>query len=295
MPANGAIATIKSLVPMPLRTSLRNAGRAMSARWHAASSRLARSNLYNLKSPERVGVVYSAPSDMLIDERLFLYCFVRGFRPERALEVGVFRGGSAAIIANAMEDIGRGRLVGVDPDPDMQVAWQDLHGRYTLLRKPSPDAIPEARDAVGGPFEFVLIDGLHIYDQVRKDIAGVLPHLTDGAYVLFHDAFHYGVATAIREAVESNPALADCGYPCRTANPWADPQMPYNGFRLLRYGAAATRSVDVEQVLEPLYALHRRTRPALRTDVLNHDLWYCRVVSPCERCRAEQATGSQSS
>jgi len=114
------------------------------------------------------------------------------------------------------------------------------------------------------------------------------------AYLLFHDAFHYGVATAIREAVEANPALVDCGYPCRTANVYADPVTPYNGFRLLRWTAApvAPRSVDVEQVLDPIYAEHKRPRPPYRTDMLNHDIWYCRAVSPCEYCRTKQAAGN---
>jgi len=293
MPATATISNIKALVPVPVRTSLKQARRAIRERVRAVSGRLTRPNLYRLSSAERVGVVYSAPSDMLIDERLYLYAFVRGFRPERALEIGVLRGGSAAIITNAMEECGRGTLVGIDPAPDMKVSWSSLHGRYTLLRRPSPDAVPEAREAAGGPFEFVLIDGLHMYEQVRKDIAAVLPHLADGAYVLFHDAFHYGVATAIREAVEANPTLVDCGYPCRTANPWADPRMPYNGFRLLRYDASAARTVDVERVLDPIYALHGRARPPLREDALNHDLWYCRAVSPCARCREDQSANGQ--
>lgn len=278
---------IKALVPAPLRSSLKRARRAVRDGLRAVSRRVSRPNLYSLNSPERVGVVYTAPSDMRIDERIFLYAFVRGFQPERALEIGVLRGGSAAIITNAMQENGKGRLVGIDPAPDITIPWAHYHGRYTLLRKPSPDAVPEARESAGGPFEFVLIDGLHIYDQVTKDIAAVLPVLADGAYVLFHDAFHYGVATAIREAVESNPGLRDCGYPCRTAVTGVDPWTPYNGFRLLRYDASAARSVDVERMVEPAYAARGHVPPVLRRDSLNHDLWYCRAVSPCERCRAE--------
>jgi predicted O-methyltransferase YrrM len=287
MTSHGAWSGLKAFVPAPVRRSLKRARRSMRDGIRAASRRLRRANLYRLDSPERVGVVYTAPSDMRIDERIFLYAFVRGFQPERALEIGVLRGGSAAIITNAMQENGKGSLVGIDPAPAIQVPWATYHGRYTLIQKPSPDALPEARSAAGGPFELVLIDGLHIYDQVRKDIAAVLPVVADGAYVLFHDAFHYGVATAIREAVESNPGLQDCGYPCRTAVTGADPWTPYNGFRLLRYDASGGRSVDVEQVVAPVYAANRRTRPPLRRDSLNHDLWYCRAVSPCDRCKAE--------
>jgi predicted O-methyltransferase YrrM len=286
MPKSGALSSIKSLVPEPLKAPLKRARGAVRDQLRKVKRRLNRPNLFDLHSPERAGVIYSAQSGMRTDEKLFLYAFARGFRPQRALEIGVAKGGSASIITNAMEENGVGKLVGVDPTPNLIVAWKDLHGRYTLIAKPSPDAIPEAREAAGGPFDFVLIDGLHFYDPVRKDIAAILPFLADGAYLLFHDAFHYGVATAIREFLEQNPQLVDCGYPCRTANTY-DPLTPYNGFRLLRWTAApvAPRSVDVEQVLDPLYAAEHKPRPPLRREILNHDIWHCRVVSPCDYCR----------
>ena len=295
MASKGMMPAIKSMLPAKLRTSLGDARRGVRNTFRAARKRIARADLYRLDTPERVGVVFTAPSDMRIDERLFLYSFIRGFKPQRALEIGVARGGSAAIITNAMEDNGAGRLVGVDPTPDLRIDMKHLHGRYTLLTEYSPQAIPAAREAAGGPFDFVLIDGLHMYDQVTKDIAGVVPYLADGAYILFHDAFHYGVATAIREAVEADDSLVDCGYLCRTANVAADRWTPYNGFRLLRRASASDgKSVDVEHVVGPLYAAAGRQRPPLRRDALNHDVWYCREVSPCERCRAEASSGNGS-
>jgi len=296
MAPKGVMPAIKSMLPAKVRSSLGGAKRGVRDTFRAARKRLARADLYGLDTPERVGVVFTAPSDMRIDERLFLYGFIRGLKPERALEIGVARGGSAAIITNAMEDNGGGgRLVGIDPTPDLRIDTRHLHGRYTLLKEYSPQAIPAAREAAGGPFNFALIDGLHMYDQVKKDIAGVLPFLADGAYVLFHDAFHYGVATAIREAVEAGDTLVDCGYLCRTANVSTDPWTPYNGFRLLRRASAAdAKSVDVEQVADPLYAAAGRPRPQLRRDSLNHDGWFCRMVSPCERCQAEERAGNGS-
>jgi predicted O-methyltransferase YrrM len=299
MASKGMMPAIKSMLPVKLRSSLGDARRGVRNAFRAARKRMARADLYRLDTPERVGVVFTAPSDMRIDERLFLYSFIRGLKPERALEIGVARGGSAAIITNAMEDNGAGRLVGIDPTPDLRIEMKHLHGRYTLLTEYSPQAIPAAREASGAPFNFVLIDGLHMYDQVKKDIAGVLPHLAEGAYVLFHDAFHYGVATAIREAVEAGDTrgdtLVDCGYLCRTANVYNDPWTPYNGFRLLRRASAAdAKVVDVEQVADPLYAAAGRPRPPLRRDSLNHDGWFCRMVSPCERCRAEERAGNGS-
>ena len=143
----GVLPVIKGMVPPGVRTALKQARRRLRDRFKLARERLARPNLYRLDTAERVGVVFTCQSDMRIDERLFLYSFVRGFQPERALEIGVLRGGSAAIITNAMEENGRGKLVGIDPAPEMAVKERDLHGRYTLLREFSPQAIPAAREA----------------------------------------------------------------------------------------------------------------------------------------------------
>lgn len=142
--------------------------------------RLTRPNIYRLSTPERIGVVFTAPADMRIDERMFLYGLVRGFQPDRVLEIGVLQGGGGAIMANAMEETGKGVIIGLDPAPDLKVRKADLHGRYRVISKPSPEGIPEAVEAAGGPFDFVLVDGLHKHSQVRRDIAGIVPHLTEG-------------------------------------------------------------------------------------------------------------------
>lgn len=268
---------VKKFLPKSLRQRLRRAKRQIF-------TRLTRPNLYRLDTPHRVGVVFTAPSDMKIEERLYLYSFIRGFQPERALEIGVLSGGSGCIIANAMEDNGKGIIVGVDPEPRMEIRKAALHGRYHLVTKPSPEGLPQARELAGGPFDFVLVDGLHMYDQVCRDIDGILPHLWDGAYVMFHDAFHYGVNTAVSEAVARNSRLRDCGFPCRTPRMGYDPFTPYNGVRLLRYSLRDTTSPD--EAVRPFYEAEGKTPPVAGSDVLNHDQWRCRTLSPCPRCAA---------
>jgi hypothetical protein len=226
---------------------------------------------------------------MRVDERLYLYSFVRGFRPERALEVGVLNGGSGCIIANAMEDNGVGVIVGIDPEPNILVRQSDFQGRYHLVSQTSPEGLGEARRIAGGPFDFVFIDGLHLYKQVIRDIAGVLPLLCEGAYILFHDAFHYGVANAISESLGENPLLHDCGYPCRTPRMDYDPLTPYNGVRLLRYSGAGI--CDAHELVTPFYEAEGNHAPVPGPDVYNHDQWYCRNLSPCPRCAANGVVG----
>ena len=100
-----------------------------------------RRNLYDLRTPERVGCIYHVPSDMEIADRLMLFALVRGLRPNRALEIGVRWGNSARIITNAMEENGVGKLVaelGVHP-------WLGSRASTTL-----PDAASNsARNSTG--------------------------------------------------------------------------------------------------------------------------------------------------
>jgi len=271
---------LRQALPGTLLRSLKRAKRTTLGIYQVFS----RPNLYRLGTPHRVGVCYTAPSDMRLDERMYLYSFVRGFRPQRALEIGVLRGGSACVIANAMEDNGHGIIVGIDPQPSIEVPKRRYHGRFHLLARSSPEGLAEASQIAGGLFDFVFIDGLHMYRQVLRDIEGVLPLLCEGAYILFHDAFHYGVASAVKESIAGNSRLHDCGYPCRTPRMDYDQLTPYNGVRLVRY--SNTDICDAHQVVAPYYQAEGKIPPPPSPEVSDHDQWFCRTHSPCARCSA---------
>jgi hypothetical protein len=230
---------------------------------------------------------------MSTTERLFLYSFLRGQRPERILEIGSRHGGSASIMAAALEDSQRGnektpgQIIGVDPGAKITVPQRNFFGRFTLVEGFSPDAIPQARELAGGPFNLVLIDGLHIHSQAVKDIEGVLPHLADNAYLLFHDAFHYGLSEAIAEALRVNEKLIDCGYAC--ARPAAMPLLAYGGLRLLRFASSAI--MDPQPTIEREYARQKKHPPQRDPELLDHDEWYCRVHQPCAHCQRTRQLG----
>jgi predicted O-methyltransferase YrrM len=226
---------VKAVLPKRLRRTLKASLNDAQAQVRRIRNRLKRPNLFRMDTAERVGIVYSAPSEMSISERLFLYSLVRGTRPIRVIEIGSRRGGSACIMAAAMEDSGQGLglIVGVDPEPIITVPQRLFYKRFRLISKPSPDALPEARELAGGPFDLALIDGLHIYDQAKLDLEGILPHMSDNSYLLLHDAFHYGVTQAVSEALERHPLLHDCGYVCARPAVRGLGVMAYGGFRLL--------------------------------------------------------------
>jgi cephalosporin hydroxylase len=239
------------------------------------SNTVARPRLYDLYSPERIGCVYREPTDMCVTDRLMIYALVRGLRPKLALELGVRWGGSARIITNAMQENGVGSLVGIDPETgNFRVADAELHGRYTLIKGYSPEAIPEAVERLGGALDFVFIDALHIYDAVLKDFRAVLPHLSLGAHILFHDTYHQGIDAAIRKVVTENPQLVDCGFITRNPGVSSGP-VSFQGLRLIRNG-----QVDSERLISESYERYGQTPPPFTKDVWNYDEYYISFIKP---------------
>jgi FkbM family methyltransferase len=187
--------------------------------------------------PNRFEVVHRAPVWMTMSERVLLYGLIAGLRPRRCLEIGTFKGGSALIITAALDDLGEGRLACVDPNAQIQPEhWRSISHRATLFQAPSPDVLPQASSAVGGKFDFALIDGDHSTEGVVRDIVGVLPHLESNAYLLFHDAHNAEVIEGIERALRQ-PAngLTDCGLLSTEKTEDATPGVFWGGLRLLRF------------------------------------------------------------
>jgi predicted O-methyltransferase YrrM len=183
----------------------------------------------------------NAPALMLDPERVLLHALVRGLRPERVLEIGTHRGGSTMIMCAALDDIGEGVIVCIDPNPVIDPHdWERLAHRTSVIDGMSPDAVPQAAEVAGGSFDFVLIDGDHTTEGVRRDLEGVLPLLAPGSHVLFHDSHYWQVGAAIDQSlVAFSHVLVDCGALSRQEQPEARVEaghpVVWGGLRLLRY------------------------------------------------------------
>lgn len=226
-------------------------------------------------------LVREAPTEMSQEERGFLYALVRGCRPSRVLEIGTSEGGSSLVMALAMdENGGEGRVWTIDPLPRIAFDRALFHGRVESVTGTSPDAVHEVAARAGGPFDLAVVDGIHIYKQAAADLAAIRPHLAEGAFVLMHDAFHFGVSEAARELVEADRAVHDVGYPCNRPRRVGD-RVTHAGFRMLRIGADA---VEVAPLVQPTWA-EVGLAPPLSPDLVNHDFWYCWAIEPCAYCQ----------
>jgi hypothetical protein len=192
--------------------------------------------------PRSFPAVFNKSSWMELCERVLLYSMVYGVRPKRVLEIGTFLGGSALIIAAALDDIGDGVMVCVDPNPRLpQENLDRIAHRATVVAAPSPEALLRAEQVAGGKFDFALIDGDHSFEGVIRDVEGTLPVLQPNTYVLFHDAHNDPVRRGINVMLAKYPFdLQDCGMMSTLANPDANnPGVLWGGIRVLRYRPAA--------------------------------------------------------
>lgn len=271
----------KSSLPQPVR----RIGKPVKA-WcqrvvRSATAWLARPNLYRPDTRERVGVVYTASTHLSIPERLFLYSLVRGTRPDRVLEIGSAFGGSASIMAAALEDNGRGVIVGVDPLRRLDPGDKAFHGRFRLVESAAPEGFGPAREQAGGTFQLVFYDGPNVYEQACRILESLVPHLADRAFVALDNGYHFGVHQAARDLMTSNPRFHDCGFVCTDVGV-RDQYAAYHGLRLLRYDIDAIS--DPQPRIDAAYASAGKPAPRFDPATLNHDGWWCRTVKACPKC-----------
>lgn len=148
------------------------------------------------------------PLDWLMTscERLALIRLLDTIRPTVSLEIGTYRGGSLQALAHFSR-----RVISVDTDPAVAT---NLAGRFANVgfrTGDSVDLLPcviEELNAAADPLGFVLIDGDHSTEGVRRDINAVLRlRPRNRVVVIMHDSFNPDCRAGMRLA-----AWAECPY-----------------------------------------------------------------------------------
>lgn len=143
----------------------------------------------------------------------------------RMIEIGSYAGESTIMFASHFKDV-----LSIDPflnDYDMNDATcyhMELDKVYDIfinntkeyknishVRKISDDA-HESID--NSSYDFVYIDGLHTYEQVKKDILNYLPKIRKGGFIGGHD-YHpnwKGVSDAINELLVVERVFSDTSW-----------------------------------------------------------------------------------
>lgn len=140
-----------------------------------------------------------------------IFKFVSGIKYNQAMEVGCIWAISTLSILYA----GEGTLKSVDPIPqtnERMHAWAEvrLHGlepRWSSYYGRSEKFFKENTDT----FDLIYIDGSHLYDDVKNDLANGWSILIKGGHLLIDDYLHeqnvtkdYGVSLAVLEFMYNN-------------------------------------------------------------------------------------------
>jgi predicted O-methyltransferase YrrM len=144
------------------------------------------------------------PSATPYREGSFLYRFILDQQCEKTLEIGMAYGLSTLFICQAHADMDAGVHVAIDP---MQTTiWRSI-GLLNIQRAKldkwldfieahSYEALPKLLQK-GAQFDFVFIDGSHLFDYVLVDFFLIDKMLRVGGYVAFDDIWMPAVRRAV--------------------------------------------------------------------------------------------------
>lgn len=126
---------------------------------------------------------------MDFDEAGHLFSAAKSIPGCRALEVGRFSGGSAALLGTALRAVG-GRLISVDINDSEDKAIKKFLERYGLNQVVDL-VVADSRAYKIEPesLDLVFIDGDHRYEGVKADFYNLRNALKVGGHLLFHDYF----------------------------------------------------------------------------------------------------------
>lgn len=139
-------------------------------------------------SPDQLNA-YMAETYPGMDDNKVLYSFVRALKPSRCLEIGTGQGGSAGIIAWALERNGKGHLLTVDIDPSTGLhQTPERLGQYVTYIQADANVLI---DQLSG-YDFIYEDGNHSMHQIHAVYNRVQDGLLNsGGIILSHDALMF--------------------------------------------------------------------------------------------------------
>ena len=132
------------------------------------------------------------------EEQKFMNGLIRNIKPKKIVEIGVSKGGSSALILNAIKDINGSKLYSIDKSSYcyreknkktgfiVEEKFPELLDKWSLY---TGGITSEFIESIGGGIDLVFIDTVHVTPGEMLDWLMVLPFLKNEAIVVFHDAF----------------------------------------------------------------------------------------------------------
>lgn len=185
-----------------------------------------------------VASIATNPAWMAQRDRIALYSFVYGIAPSCALEIGRGNGGSTAIIASALTDVGLGgALLSFDSDASRLDAAMGAQARANteFVNGVFPVDLPATfrNRPTNKLFELAFFNAENSYEGALGYMTELPRFLAPGAFILCHNGYNADLLRGLQQAAQEN-GFVDCGSITRVVNDSSDPQHRYSGVRLLR-------------------------------------------------------------
>ena len=116
-------------------------------------------------------------------------------RPEIIIEIGNFHGGSALALAHACDNLGAGRVIGIDATHDNIDPRVAVHPRDMLITGDANEMYSIVERQVGGNRSVMVIeDSAHTYENTLKVLQTYSPLVGVGKYFIVEDSIcHHGL------------------------------------------------------------------------------------------------------
>ena len=133
------------------------------------------------------------------EEQKFMNGIIRKYKPKKVVEIGVFSGGTSALILNAVKDIPNSKVYSIDRETQWQrnrskkIGWfvgekyPELMDKWTLYTGKNT---AEVIETIGNNIDLVFIDTVHYTPGEMLNWLEILPFLKEEAIVIIHDVFY---------------------------------------------------------------------------------------------------------
>ena len=227
-------------------------------------------------------------------ERAALAGLLQRLKPQCAIEVGVYRAGSLALLAEHCP-----KVYALDIDPECSARYRERFPNVTFITGPSQETLPrliEQLQAAGEPLDFVLIDADHTEAGVRGDVTNVLRYRPQRPlYIVMHDSFNPGCRRGIREAPWADNPYAHLLELDFVVGRFVNREEP-DGYRQMWCGLALGILLPEKRVGD--FVIHQNEplmyQSALRHSVYRYDKWWNPIYAATVLGRRlRHATGEQ--
>ena len=150
-------------------------------------------------------------------EGFHMYTQVKNLGATKTLEIGCANGMSTLYIAQALRDLGGSDRMHTAIDPFQTTQWRDvgqlnikragLSELVEIIRRPSYLAMPELVAANPAAFDFILIDGMHLFDYTLVDLFYATMLVKQDGIICLDDIRHDGVKKAHEYILANYPHL----------------------------------------------------------------------------------------